>query len=67
MRNQFPSSKECDLCENPHTKQSNDGWDLCDRCWKESVIYCNKCKIPMVGTVAVYTDGKKDFCQLCYE
>lgn len=43
MRNQFPPSDKCDFCVRKATKQSDDGADLCNKCWKGLVTKCAGC------------------------
>ncbi len=66
MRDQYPPSDKCDFCSNKSTKQSDDGADCCNKCWKENVVRCKDCKTTMVWSVTIYTGhDDKSRCQLC--
>jgi len=66
MRGQFPASDRCDFCKRKAVEQSDDGADLCRKCWRESVVPCVDCGTTMVWSVTIYGgDDGKARCQLC--
>lgn len=66
MRYQFPPSDRCDFCDKKAVRQSDDGADMCNKCWKVSVVMCHDCGTTMVWSVSIYRGAdNKERCQLC--